>query len=348
MNILILFFLNALCFGKTVSVSELMKLAENYSHQIKAQGFSIEANESSLGQSRMIANPFFSLQSGSLKSGTQSGAVTDFTLSQPLPWPGKRKTRIQFQDFLLNLSKFEKIEADLQIRHRIYVLSAELAALQELESHYSERKRRFGLIEKSLRSRPLASPKQQVDRDLIESQINLLEKGMIDLLARKEAISWEIKIFTNSDFKQVFFSWDSLPSILEKDDFINSVMNSPRYRKWVIQSKIAQNRIEQARLEAKPDILVGVNYRQENVNPVNYFYHGMVSVVIPILDRGQHSVQVAKAEKRRTDALRSLEEDQILSMIHQSFSEYEGSKKATEVFRLKNLSQLENKFSEAE
>jgi hypothetical protein len=348
MIILYFIFFSALSFGKEVPVSVLMDMAESYSHRIKAESFSIKAHESSLHQSRLIANPLFSFQGGSLKSGGQRGPIMDLSLSQPFPWPGKRKTRIEFQDFALTLSKFEKMEVDLQVRHRIYVLSAELAALQELESHYAERKRRFGLIEKSLRSRPLASPKQQVDRDLIESQINLLEKGMIDLVARKEALKWEIKIFSNLDFDRVLFSWDSLPEGLKKEEFIQLVVNSPRYKKLLIQSEMAQNKINEARFEARPDILLGVNYRQENVAPVNHFYHGMVSVVIPIIDHGQHSVEAARAEKRRTDAIRSFENDQILSLIHQAFSEYEGSKKALEVFRLKNLSSLENKFLEAE
>jgi outer membrane protein TolC len=136
--------------------------------------------------------------------------------------------------------------------------------------------------------------------------------------------------------------------VFKKEEFIQLVVNSPRYKKLLIQSEMAQNKINEARFEARPDILLGVNYRQENVAPVNHFYHGMVSVVIPIIDHGQHSVEAARAEKRRTDAIRSFENDQILSLIHQAFSEYEGSKKALEVFRLKNLSSLEKKFLEAE
>jgi outer membrane protein TolC len=348
MKILFLLLFPFLCVAQTVSVRELIQKAEHYSPQIKGQNFNRDAAESFFKQSRLISNPVFTFQGGSLKAATLAGSVTDFTLAQPIPWPGRRQARIKSQEFLLKISELSAEEAKLQISHRIFVLSAELAALQELEGHYGERKRRFGLIQTSLRSRPQVSPKQKVDRDLIESQINIMEKVMIDLLARKQSISWELKILTNSQFDRISFPWKSLPKVLDKNNYLQSLDLSPRFKKLNIEKKLAENNIEQARLEARPDILVGVNYRQENVAPVNHFYHGQVAVVIPILDRGQHTVAAAKAEKRRTEAFHNLEKDQTYSFVHQYFAEFEASKKLIEVFQLKNLSSFEKKFFTAE
>jgi outer membrane protein TolC len=124
--------------------------------------------------------------------------------------------------------------------------------------------------------------------------------------------------------------------------------NSPRFKQIKLELSLAENKITQARLEARPDVLVGVNYRQENVAPVNHFYHGQVSVVIPIVDYGQHSVEAARAERSRTSAFHNLERDQLSSLVHQYFAQYEASKKATEVFKFKNLAQIEKKFYDAE
>lgn len=348
MKILFLLIFPLFSLAQTVSVQELVQKAENYSPQIKGQNFNINAAESLFKQSRLISNPIFTFQGGSLKAATLAGSVTDFTLSQPVPWPGRRKARMRAQEFLVRMSELSAEEAKLQVSHRIFVISAELAALQELQGHYAERKRRFGLIQKSLRSRPQVSPKQKVDRNLIESQINIMEKIMIDLLARKESLAWELRILTNSQFDRISFPWKSLPRVLDKNNYLQSLEQSPRFKKLKIEKKLAENNIEQARLEARPDILFGVNYRQENVAPVNHFYHGQVAIVIPIIDRGQHSVAAAKAEKRRTEAFHNLEKDHTYAFVHQYFADFEASKKLVEVFQLKDLSSFEKKFFDAE
>lgn len=330
------------------SVKELVQKSEEYSPQIKSEAFNLNASEAQVRQSRLLANPYFTYQGGVLQSGNSRGAVTDLTLNQPIPWYGKRQVRISAQEFVMKLSELSKEEMKLAVAHRIYTVSAEAAALQELESHYKERKRRFGLIEQSLRSRPQVSPKQRVDKDLIESQIKLMEKMMLDLLARKEALTWELSILTNVKVDKVSFAWENLPKGLSKEEYFNLLDSSPKSVRWKLEEKIAENRIEQARLEARPDIMVGVNYRNENVYPANHFYHGQVSLVIPIVDHGQHSMQVAKAEQRKTSAIHSVQRNEYSSMIHQLFAQLEASRKAIEVFDIKKHDAVEQKFFDAE
>ena len=344
----IFFYMSLSSFARTLSVSEILKLSENYSPQLQSEAFQIRAGEAGNRQAKLIANPFLTYQGGVLKSGTARGGITDLTINQPLPWPGRRGARIAASDFQLKLFELAKEEVKLEVLHRVYALSAEIAALQELESHYQERKRRFNLIEQSLRSRPQASPKQKADRDLIQSQISLMEKSMLDLLARKDALLWELKILTNSEFKKIEFPWKNLPQALNREDYLRLYESSPKYRRFNLEGQLAENRIEQARLEARPDITVGLNYRNENTAPKNHFYHGQVSLVIPIIDHGQHSVQVARAEQKRTLALQTYQKNELASLIHFHFSEHESSKKAIEVFQLKNISKIENKFYDAE
>jgi outer membrane protein TolC len=94
--------------------------------------------------------------------------------------------------------------------------------------------------------------------------------------------------------------------------------------------------------------MVGMNYRKEDVAPVNHFYHGQISVVIPIIDYGQHNVEAAKAAERRTKATNQMEKDQLTSEIYHLYSQHEASKKAIDVFKLKNLRSIESKFADAE
>jgi outer membrane protein TolC len=348
MNTLLLFFITPFLFAQKITVPELFKNAKSYSPKIQAESFQLLASKATVKQAGILSNPVFTYQGGSLKSGTQSGSVSDLTLSQPLPWPGKRKARIQTQEFLEKISELSLSQVELEILHRTFVISSELAALQELETHYHERKRRFSLIEQSLRSRPQASPKQKVDRDLIESQIKLLEKGMIDFLAKKEALKWELRILTNSTFNEVIFPWEKLPSAQPKELYLDSIGDGPIEKRMRLQEKVAKNKIEEARLEARPDVMVGVNYRQENVAPVNHFYHGQISVVIPIVDYGQHTVEEARAQEMRVKAFNQLERDNFKAILHHQYALYESRKKSLDLFPLKDLKRIESKFYEAE
>lgn len=345
--IILLFFSQSL-WSQTFKTGELLKLGEERAPIIRSQIYAVETSESLVKQSKLLANPIVTFQGGAIKSATQGGSVADLSINQPIPWLGKRAARIKSQEFLLSLTELDQTEIKLSVLHRIYLLAAEIAASQEVEKHYEERKYRFSLINKFLSTHIQASPKQSVDKDLIEAQIRIIEKNMITLIARREAYLYELEILTGTQVKTVEYSWrDDLPLPL-KGYFLDAFETSPKTRRLAVIKNLSENRIEEARLEARPDILVGVNYRQENIAPVNHFYHGQVSVVIPIIDRGQHSVSAAEANFKRTEALNTVERNQFLAAIHSQFASLVSSHKNTQIFPVKNIKMMDKKFEKAE
>ncbi|WP_408095712.1 TolC family protein [Peredibacter sp. HCB2-198] len=288
--------------AKTVNPRELSELAQERAPLVKIFLEQESMGQNQLKQSRVLANPILTYQGGRLKSGTQSGQVTDLTFMQPVPWPGKRSALIKSHEFLSRISQMDVAEARLSLGHRVYILAYELASEIEIEKHNKERKERFSLIAKYLSSRPLASPKQQLDKDIIESQIRLVEKLMNQVTARKNGLREELRLLTGLDSLDITVDWEKLPAPHPRDYYASNIGDGWRIKKLDQSVKLSENRIEEARLQARPDIMVGVNYRQENVAPVNHFYHGQVAVVIPIVDRGQHSVQTARAQLRRDEA----------------------------------------------
>ena len=345
--IIFLFFSQSL-WSQTFTAQELLKLGEERAPHIKSQIYAVESSESMVKQSRLLANPIVTFQGGAIKSATQGGSVADLSINQPIPWLGKRAARIKSQEFLLSLSELDQEETKLSILHRIHLLVAEVAASQEVEKHYTERQHRFSLINKFLQTHIQASPKQSVDQDLIEAQIRIIERNMITLMARREALLWELEILTGSKVKAVEFSWkDDLPVPL-KGHFLDAFESSPKTKRLKVMKNLSENRIEEARLEARPDILVGVNYRQENIAPVNHFYHGQVSIVMPIIDRGQHSVNAAQANLRRTEAINEVERNQFLATIHAQFATLVSAHKNTQIFTVKNIKPMDKKFEKAE
>jgi outer membrane protein TolC len=334
--------------AKPISPKELALLAEERAPLIRMQVENNLAAQSQVSQTRTLANPVVTLQSGSLKSATQAGSVVDLTLSQPIPWFGRRQAATASAEILKRVSEVDLEESKLMINHSVSLLCLEIASLVELEKHHSDRKKRFGLIHRALNSRPLASPKQVIDKDLIETQIKLVEILMNQLSARKMSLMSELEILTGETGSEIQIDWRNIPKPVDKSVYLSMIENSPKLRRSEGLKQYALNRVEEARLQARPDILVGVNYRQENIAPVNHFYHAQVSLVIPIIDRGQHSMEVARAQARREEASKKLISIETMTLINQSYQTLLSAYQSSHIFKISELKKIENRFIEAE
>lgn len=328
--------------------TELVQLVQERAPLIKVFAEQQIASEASIKKSRTLGNPVLSFQGGELRTAGQRGGIVDFTLMQPLPWPGKRTTAIQEQEFLSKISRLSLEEIKIELAHRVYLLAYELALVTEIEAHNKERRDRFNLISRYLTSRPMVSPKVALEKDLILSQLRVVEKTMNQATARKRGLEKELQILSGLESVSVNVDWAKLPSSHDKARYLSEYSQSYAFRKMQEEKKISENKIEAARLEARPDIMVGVNYRQENVAPVNHFYHGQVSVVIPIVDRGQHSEQQARAELRKTEAEIQLLDQETRMELEYLMQDLELAKRNLEIFPLSLRDQSELRFRKAE
>jgi outer membrane protein TolC len=93
--------------------------------------------------------------------------------------------------------------------------------------------------------------------------------------------------------------------------------------------------------------MVGVNYRQENVSPVNHFYAGQVAVVLPILDRGQHSVGTARANLKRDEANLKLTSMEVESDFTYAWENLKASKRGVELYPVSLIKESHNRFEKA-
>jgi outer membrane protein TolC len=327
--------------------SQLVQLVQDRAPLVKIFAEEQNASEAAVNKARTLANPFLTFQGGELRTAGQRGGVLDLTLMQPLPWPGKRTQQVRGQEFLRKIAELNLEEVKMELAHRIFLLCWELASETAIESHNQERRERFAFISRYLTTRPLASPKESLEKDLILSQLRVVEKSMNEASARRRGLEKELQILTGLSEVKVEVDWSKLPSPHETSRYLKEYSESISFKKMQEEKKISENNIESARLEARPDILVGVNYRQENVNPSNQFYHGQVSLVIPLIDRGQHSVQRARAELRKTEAQLLLLEHTTRTEISYLIEQMVLAKKNLEVFPLSLQVQSESRFHKA-
>lgn len=344
----ILFFVVFVSDALALTPQELSKIVEDRAPQIKMFLEQQNMSEADLRQSKTLGNPVLTFQGGEIRSEGNKGRVLDFSLMQPLPWPGKRDAGIRNQEFLNKISKLNIDEAKIELSHRVYLLAYELASMTEIEEHNKERRDRFALISKYLGTRPLASPKLILEKDMIFSQLRVVEKSMNEATAKKKSIERELQILTGLNEVKVDVDWKKIPKAHEKTFYLSEYLSSYKFKKMNHELKMSENKIESARLQARPDIMVGVNYREENTNPANHFYHGQVSIVIPIIDRGQHSVQSARADLRRTEAQMKLLDQEARTELEYLFESHQTASKNLEIFPLSLKEQSESRFRKAE
>lgn len=327
---------------------ELSVIAEERAPLIKMQMENRASAISQISQSKTLANPMLTLQSGSIKSGTQSGSVMDVTLNQPLPWPGKREAAIASSEILKKITDVDLEESKILINHSVTLLSIEIASLVELEKHHVDRKKRFSLIQKFLNTRPIISPRQVIEKNLIETQIRLVENLMFELTARKSSLLNQLAVLTGEKNPQIMVDWTLVREPSSLEFYINMIEDSPRMKRTARMQEYATNRVEEARYMARPDIFVGVNYRQENVAPVNHFYHAQVGVVIPIIDRGQHTLEMAKANVRREEANKKLVTQETINLINDHYQSLWAAYRSTSMFKVSDIKTIEKRFIDAE
>lgn len=344
---MILFFISFASNSFSITPLELARLAEERAPLIRMGQEKKAVAQGQVSQSKLLPNPIFTVQSGSLKSGTANGSVIDLTINQPIPWPGKRDAIINSARIMENLTTFDLEESKLRIHHSVTLMALELAVMHELEKHNAERRHRFSLMARYLSSRPLASPKQKVEKDLIETQMNLVQSQMYDLETRIESFRNQLQMLTDVEKINVNMNWALSPPP-GKDSFISKVQNNIEVRRSQKNVEFAQNQIEEAKYYAKPDLLVGVNYRRENVAPVNNFYHANFSIVIPILDRGQHSVETARANARRENAMKDVTLLESNLNLNKSYQNLVSAYNSTQLFKISSISVAENRFKDAE
>jgi outer membrane protein TolC len=339
--LLFLVFLPHLLWAKDYHVQALIAEALKQAPQLRALNASTEISQSQLQQAKMLANPVLAIQRGSMQVGAEWAPATELTLAQPIPWPGRRSSLIASRNFQLELSKLDEIEGNLLIAHRTLILAAQLSLLAEIEKHHEERRQRFARIQNFLATRPLASPRQQVDKNLVEAHIKATEALMRAISIQKYRCFEDLRILTGIEIgDQVKFNWLSLPPIGEINLYLRELDSGIRSKRLATTKALAQYRIEEARYQARPDLIAGINYRREDISPGTNFYHAQVSLVIPLVDRGQHSTQLARADLRRTEALEELQLKEMHAQVRYLHASLESLNQTLRLFPFSYLKSL--------
>lgn len=346
MKIFILIFFSLPLYAGTLP--ELIQLTQERAHYIELIRQESHAYDAQVRQAGTLANPNVLLQLGQIESGGPRGDVIDITLTQPLPWFGKRQALIEKQESLKKLGLLEGKQSELGLEHYVLRLALRIAALKELTGHAMERRRRFELLRQSLIARPQLSPIQRVEQGLIENQLRVLERGIVMLESEHRTLSRTLTHWLGREF-ELELDWSRPPVIGKLEDWEQKLIaESPEYKRRQFNQESLQAELKSAELQSYPDWQFGVNYRQEQLAPQNNFYHAVVGLTLPLFDRGQHHEQRLRAEMKVNEARFSLTQLRLKEQLVSAFERAQSQIRLMKTFNMELINKSERQFKEAE
>jgi outer membrane protein TolC len=349
--LLFLLLLNSLAFaGETLDIGQIQDLALSRSAQLRASAALIQSEKARASASRLYPNPNLLLQLGQADVGGVFGHTFDFTIGQTIPFPTKSETRSRILDLQTKLAEVSDSEARLIVQHSATLAAIRLATLTEISKHSIERRRRLRLIQDYMRSHPQVSPSQRIEAALIDNQMRTLEKGMLELTYEQDVAASELNFFIQLPFTpEVQYQWLSSIKLPERAKLEAGVLShNLEMRRNSLEFERANESLHFARQELWPDLGLNFNYRLERTLPQNVFYSGGLSIILPLWDRGQHSIPAAQAIADNAFELREHLTARLKIDFDQAWKHLLTSQQQLELFPLKLVKDLDRKFDEAE
>ena len=336
--------------AQTLSMPQIQERAVQNAFYVQALARESLSEQEKIGAVSLYPNPSIYTQFGHMDSAGMGVKTWDVTVNQVIPFPGKLGARKKIQTFQTELAQADQTMARILIQHESTLTAVKLLVLNEIAKHTQERQRRYALIHAYLKSHPLISPAQKTEGALIENQIRLLEKGIIELNQNQKVAQIELKSFLRTqEHIEPQMPWIQkvhLPSL----DELRKVLfqKSPIWLKKEFEVKKAQEFLRKSELEPFPDFTLGLNYRIEKVGPPNLFWSGALGISIPLWDHGQYSIPAARlqleAENDRRTGLEIELERRLLSLYEQTQS----SAKVLDVLPISIAQDSEVVFRQAE
>lgn len=331
-----------------MSLGEILELTRERSHSIELMREESRRQAAQVKQAAVLANPSLMIQAGQLSSGSARGDVVDITLLQPLPWPGKRQAQQEGAKARQALAQLEVEKSELSLQHEVTALLLRLATLKELKTHALERRARFAVLKQSLAARPQLSPVQRLEKGLIENQVRMLERGIAVIEMEHDTLDGTLTRWLGRPVA-LTINWERTPPLQTLEHWQEQLQqSSPHFRRHEFVARELRAQLKSAELDARPDWQLGVNYRQERLQPENNFYHAVVGLTLPIFERGQHRSESLKADQLIAEAQFKRSTWELDHQLITAFKLAQTQTKLMKTFGLKLIHDSEKSFREAE
>ncbi len=323
---------------KTYTLQELAQIALKRSNLIHAKNNHLEAMDGAISQTKVWQNPSITTIIGTKTEDTSSGHKYSLHFSQPFYFPGKQdlKTKIQEtfkKDASLSLEKIKRY-----VFQRVIYLGFAYNEAVEHSQHLNERRHRFKIVQKYLRSRPFASPQKRLEKILVENKILLLEKEILSVRNKKETVWEELNLHLGLDAPiRIQAKWFIKGILLRIEDLKQELKKNFIWRaqKNLLNRKDLQKSLAQK--DKYPDFSISAIYENEKVNQSEKYLGGGITFHLPLWDRSEGKVFRYKKELSAIRAKISFLERKLLTELKVAHVEYENKRSLIKKYPITSL-----------
>jgi cobalt-zinc-cadmium efflux system outer membrane protein len=296
------------------SAAELAARALERNGELLAAREQVTAARGNVAQARLRANP--SIEVGGLKQVAGMDNSIMFSGSLPLELFGRRERRVEVATSGLRMLEADRADRERKLRAAIESnfgdALAQLRNLQFAEDMLALNRKSLDLTE----ARVAKGATAPLDANILKVEVNRLDAFRVDLAAKVEVTLLELKSLAGmsaGEDLRLKGNLDAADIRMTEQDAIRQALESrPDLRSAKAAEREADAKLQQARVEARPDASFSAGYQRMssgfNVNgfnaagqlrPVEGAFHDItvgVALSLPLRNRNQGTIEAAVAQ----------------------------------------------------
>jgi outer membrane protein TolC len=332
----------------TIPLNKILEMVSSRSHSTRSAKLVLQAERERVEQAGVWQNPVLALSMGSISNPDGQGPILEGTVSQVVPFFGKISARHKSAELSREIAEANVFKVALQEECEAFVRAYQLAALRRLTAHTEERRKRFRMVREFLAVRSTLVPTQKVEKQLVENKLVLLEEH---LTLKKSQLqqSWAaLRELTQepSEFIPDVPWWEKPDTASLSASTDNPASPLLSQQKLSVQKSEAELVVGERNL--LPDLNLGLGYRNERTGSATHFYTGYLTLVLPLVDRGQHSLPALKSQLEAEQARLTAKKNEVQRQTEVATIAVKRACDVVRLYPLASLTKLQKDFSEAE
>jgi cobalt-zinc-cadmium efflux system outer membrane protein len=322
-------------FAESVTVDALVRRAMTGNPALQMAEAEVAAARGERVSAGSWRNPEISAEIGAKEARDSedilqgTGITFGVQLSQTFEWPGKGTLRKAIADRNVSLAELALDQFRKALEARIRGLAAELAAINEKSRLSGDAAREGEHLIRALARRPRAGIQQLIEVRLIEAAMIDLRKATLDLETSAAALRTELNQlcgFPASSSLQIDRSPVNAapPGDLKRLLFAGGG-NHPQVRLRALEMENAGLRLRQARLSGAPDVAIGPFLNREEAGDVETTIGAVISMPLPLWDRGRGEIDQARARSALSAAALALAQREAEAEITRLHREWDSA-----------------------
>jgi hypothetical protein len=219
-----------------------------------------------------------------------------------------------------------------------------------IAAHLKERIDRFSQIRTYLAGRPFPSPRKRMEKHIAEMKLILLQKSLTEVSSEKDILWARLNLFTDLPSPVTIQApWFAKGHALDREAVLaKAARDNPALKKQLLLLEKTNAETRLARVFARPDFSLSLQYREERAPDTERFIGAGVSVPLPIWNANRDGVRSMEAAGEAGKARLEHTSRETRQALDALLIEYGIARRNIELLPLSTLESVHSRLSDAD